>query len=98
MCKPVDVMGPVAILRSQKKTKKDTEIAARICARYSDAPAGKPVKLTCAGKTVSVKPYKDEDFVAWRVQVQDSKKVEPAPAPAPAAEAPKKKRGRASKS
>ena len=96
VCKPVEVMGPVAILRSQKKTKKDTEIAARICARYSDAPAGKAVKLTCGGKSVSVKPYKDEDFAAWRVQVQVSRPSEPAPAPV--AEAPKKRRGKASKS
>lgn len=79
LCKPVEVMGPVAILRSLKKTKKDTDIAARIVARYSDAPAGKPVKISCAGKSLSVKPYKDVDFSAWRVQVQESKIAEPAP-------------------
>lgn len=94
LCKPLEVMGPVAILRSQKKTKKDTEIAARICARYSDAPAGKSVKFTCAGKNVSVKPYKDEDFAAWRVQAQESENVGPAPAPATAAETPKKRRSK----
>jgi tRNA U34 2-thiouridine synthase MnmA/TrmU len=73
VCKPAEVMGPVAVLRSKKKTKKDTEITARMCARYSDAPAGKAVKILCGGKGVSVKPYEDEDFVAWRVQVIETK-------------------------
>ncbi len=84
LCKPVDVMGPVTILRSHKKTKKDTEIAARMTARYSDAPAGKAVKIECAGKALSVKPYKDEDFAGWRVQAQETKPAEPAPKPEPA--------------
>jgi tRNA-specific 2-thiouridylase len=95
LCKPVEVMGPVAVLRSKKKTKKDIEIAARIAARYSDAQAGKPVKLDCAGKTLSVKPYMDEDFAAWRVRVQETKPEEPAAGPA--AEAPKKRRGKPAK-
>ena len=95
LCKPVEVMGPVAILRSKKKTKKDIEIAARIAARYSDAQAGKSVKFDCAGKTLSVKPYKDEDFAAWRVRVQETKPEEPAAGPA--AEAPKKRRGKPAK-
>jgi len=94
LCKPVDVMGPVAILRSQKKTKKDTEIAARITARYSDVPAGKAMKLECAGKTLSVKPYKDEDFAAWRVQVQETKPAEAAPEAEPAAPKPARRRGK----
>lgn len=78
LCEPLEVMGPVAILRSTKKTKKDTEIAARICARYSDAPAGKAVKLLCAGKTTNVKPYADEDLATWHVQATDSDQAEPA--------------------
>jgi hypothetical protein len=86
-------MGPVAILRSRKKTKKDTEIAARITARYSDVPAGKSVKFECAGKSLSVKPYKDEDFAAWRVQAQESKTAEPMAAPVAAN--PRKRRGKA---
>ena len=93
LCKPVEVMGPVAILRSRKKTKKDTEIAARITARYSDVPAGKSVKFECAGKSLSVKPYKDEDFAAWRVQAQESKTAEPMAAPVAAN--PRKRRGKA---
>jgi tRNA-specific 2-thiouridylase len=94
VCKPAEVMGPVAILRSQKKTKKDTEIAARMIARYSDAPAGKPVKVECAGRVLSVKPYKDEDFAAWRVSVQDANTVKPTPAAAE--KTPEKQRGKAS--
>ncbi|MBN2466314.1 hypothetical protein JXD38_11905, partial [candidate division WOR-3 bacterium] len=92
VCKPAEVMGPVAILRSEKKTKKDTEIAARIAARYSDAPAGKPVKIDCAGRILSVKAYKEEDFADWRVRVQDSRAAKPVPAAA--AETPEKKRGK----
>jgi tRNA U34 2-thiouridine synthase MnmA/TrmU len=97
LCKPVEIMGPVTILRSQKRTKKDTEIAARITARYSDAPAGKAVKLECAGKTLSVKPYKDEDFAAWRVQYQEIKPTESAPVPKPETETAKKPRGKKSR-
>ena len=93
LCRPVEVMGPVAILRSRKKTKKDTEIAARICARYSDATAGKSTKLACAGKELSVKPYRDDDLAAWRVQVQEPKTAAPASATTP--EVPKKQRGKA---
>lgn len=95
LCKPVEVMGPVAILRSLKKTKKDTDIAARMAARYSDVPAGKSAKIECAGKSLSVKPYKDGDLAAWRVQVQESKIAEPVPEPV--AEPPKKRRGKAAK-
>ena len=95
LCKPVEVMGPVTILRSLKKTKKDTEIAARITARYSDVPAGKSVKIDCAGKSLSVKPYKDEDSAAWRVQVQEVETAKPAPEPA--VKTPKKRRGRGAK-
>ncbi len=95
LCGPAEVMGPVAILRSPKKTtKKDTEIAARITARYSDAPVGKSVKINCAGKVLSVKAYKDEDFAAWRVRAQDSKAAKPAQAAA--AKTPEKQHGKAS--
>ena len=91
----LEVMGPVAILRSKKKTKKDIEIAARIAARYSDVPAGKAMKLKCAGKALSVKPYKDEDFAAWRVQAQETKSAEPVAEPKPATETARKHRGKA---
>jgi tRNA-specific 2-thiouridylase len=95
VCKPVEVMGPTTILRSQKQTKKDTEIAARITARYSDTPAGKSVKIECAGKVLSVKPYKDEDFAAWRVRPQEKKPADTTPAGKPEPEKPRKRRGKA---
>lgn len=76
VCKPVDVMGPVALYRSAKITKKDTEAAARLCARYSDAPAGKAVKMSCGGKEISVKPFTDEDIAEWRVRAVESTRRE----------------------
>jgi len=84
ICKPVEVMGPVLLLRAKKQTKKDMEIAARISARFSDTPEGKPVKMTCADKVVSVKPYTDEDIAPWRIRYIESK-PEPKPAPEPPA-------------
>jgi tRNA U34 2-thiouridine synthase MnmA/TrmU len=82
VCKPVEVMGPVVVLRSKKKTKKDTEIAARIGARFSDGAGGKAMKMACADKVVSVKPYTDEDIAPWRIRF-----VESTPEPAKPAEA-----------
>ena len=77
VCKPVEVMGPSVLLRAKKQTKKDSEIAVRIGARFSDAPDGKAVKFACGDKTVSVKPYADEDMTAWRVQYVEPPKPEP---------------------
>jgi hypothetical protein len=57
----------VVVLRSKKKTKKDTEIAARICARYSDGEASQAVKILCGDKTLSVKPWSEEDIEPLRV-------------------------------
>jgi tRNA-specific 2-thiouridylase len=94
LCRPTKVMGPVAVLRSKKVTKKDTEIAARICARYTDAPEGKPVRMSCAGKETSVKAFKDEDFEQWRVRVSEPKPEETVAAPAPVPEKRPKKAGR----
>ncbi|MEO0080354.1 MAG: hypothetical protein ABIK44_06745, partial [candidate division WOR-3 bacterium] len=71
VCRPVSVVGPVVILRSKKRTKKDTEIAARICARYSDSQPGKTVKVLCGEQELSVKPYKDEEIAAWFVKVAE---------------------------
>lgn len=66
--RPTEIMGPVAILRSAKKTKKDTDIAARITARYSDGAEGKAVKVDAGGKPLSVKAYADADIEAWRIK------------------------------
>ncbi|MFO7652184.1 MAG: tRNA 4-thiouridine(8) synthase ThiI [bacterium] len=72
LCRPVDVMGPVVLYRSAKVTKKDTELAARLCARYSDTPHGKSVKIACAGKEMSVKPFSDADIAEWRIKAAES--------------------------
>jgi len=68
VCRPTEVTGPVVLLRSRKVTKKDTEIAARICARYCDAGAREKVKFLCAGRELAVKPLKDEEIAGWRVR------------------------------
>jgi tRNA-specific 2-thiouridylase len=68
LLKPVDVMGPITLLRSQKKTKKDTETAARITARYSDGIEGKSVKIDAGGKELSVRPYAESEVEAWRIK------------------------------
>jgi len=87
VCRPVGVMGPVVVLRSKKKTKKDTEIAARICARYSDALPGQTVKIVCGERELAVKPFKDEDIEPWRVEPAEPAKPVAAAAP-PAEEEP----------
>ena len=70
VCRPVEVMGPTALLRSKKVTKKDTEIAARLCARYSDRTDDKPVKMDCAGKEMKVKPAAADDIERWLIQME----------------------------
>jgi hypothetical protein len=75
--RPVDVMGPITILRAKKVTKKDTELAARIAARYSDGQAGKSVKFAAADREFAVKPFKDDEIAGWRVRPAESL---PAPA------------------
>ncbi len=67
VCRPVDVMGPVAVLRAKRKTKKDTEIAARICARYSDGEKKRAVKVDCGGKELKARPSAAKDIERWRV-------------------------------
>lgn len=77
LCRPVTVMGPVVLYRTSKPTKKDTEIAARLCARYSDAPRGKPVKIRCGDKELSVRPFTDSDIAGWRVGPLEAKAATP---------------------
>lgn len=76
VCRPVDVMGPVVLLRSKKPTKKDKETAARICARYSDGKGKLAVKVDCGGKTMKAKPYSDEEIEPWRVKPPSKRKGE----------------------
>ncbi len=67
VCKMVDVMGPVALYRAKKKTKKDAEIVARICARYSDATDGQTVKIKFGDRELAVKALKDEELGEWQI-------------------------------
>lgn len=68
--KPVEVNGPVAVLKTKKLTKKDMERTARICSRYCDSPMGKAVKILCGEKVFSCKPIKDDDLAEWRIVVR----------------------------
>jgi tRNA-uridine 2-sulfurtransferase len=81
LCRPVGVVGPVALLRSRKKTKKEIETTARLCVRYSDAPAGHSVKVSCGGSEFKVKAAADDDIRQWLVKA-DQSKAEPEPAAA----------------
>jgi len=76
VCRPVDVMGPVVLLRGIKKTKADTEMAARLCARYSDGATDKAVKIDCGGKATRVKPLPDEELRGRLVQAPPKEKGE----------------------
>lgn len=79
LCRPAEVTGPVALIRSQKVTKKDTEICARICARYCDAGGGKPVRFVCAGRELSVKALTDDDLAQWRIQASEPERATACP-------------------
>lgn len=68
ICRPQEVAGPVALLFGANLTKKDIETAARLCARYSDVPKDRPVKMECAGKEMKVKGASVEDIERWLVQ------------------------------
>jgi len=72
LCRPLEVAGPVALLRSGRITKKDIETCARICARYCDSDSGKSVKFVTAGKEFSVKALPDTELARWRVRAPDS--------------------------
>ncbi len=71
--KPVDTVGPVTILHSSRKTKKDMELAAQICAFYSDHLPGKSVKVVCEQHLFSVKPCKAEELADWRIIAEPTK-------------------------
>jgi predicted ribosome quality control (RQC) complex YloA/Tae2 family protein len=87
LLRPVGVMGPVVLLRSEKKAKKEIETAARIAARYSDGDEGKAVKFEAGGKEYSVKPFAEDEVEQWRVKPVQKEKPAPdqaAPEPEPA--------------
>ncbi len=67
LLKPMAVPGPVVLLRTKKITKKDIEIAGRICTRYCDTLKRRAVKIKCGEQNISCKPLKDEEMAEWRI-------------------------------
>lgn len=67
VCRPVGVMGPVAVLRAGQPADADIENAARLCARYSDGEAGQPVLVKCGGREVTAEPAEEQELDRWRV-------------------------------
>lgn len=72
VCRPVEVVGPVVLYRPKRKSKRETETVARICARYSDAPPGQAVRVKCGDAEFSVKGLKDEDLERWRIAAESA--------------------------
>lgn len=70
VCRPVDVMGPVVVLRGQGLTDDDREGAARLCARYSDIDPRKALKVVCGDGVLRVRAIAQKQADAWRVQAQ----------------------------
>lgn len=68
VCHPENVMGPVVLLRAKRITKKDTQTAARICARYCDGPPGETVSIVCADRTLAVRPVSKEEVESLQVK------------------------------
>jgi len=68
VCRPVDVMGPVVVLRAAKPKKKDIQTAASICARYSDAAADVKVVVDCGGKKFKATAAAEDDLAAWLIR------------------------------
>ncbi|MEO0081007.1 MAG: tRNA 4-thiouridine(8) synthase ThiI [candidate division WOR-3 bacterium] len=75
VCKPAEVVGPVVLVRGGRKTKRDVEVAARLCARYADAPAGKAVAVACAGRVMKVKALSTEEADLWLIQASKKDKT-----------------------
>uniref|UniRef100_A0A7C6A9C3 DUF814 domain-containing protein n=1 Tax=candidate division WOR-3 bacterium TaxID=2052148 RepID=A0A7C6A9C3_UNCW3 len=63
---PIEVAGPLVILRNYKSNQ-DIEIAAGICARYSDDKSGQLVKIKCGRKRLKVKPLPPEETAIWLI-------------------------------
>ncbi len=68
LCRPLVVVGPVALLIGAPVGKQDMELAARICARYSDAPRGQKVKVQCGDQVFEVTAALDEQLEDWLIQ------------------------------
>jgi hypothetical protein len=68
VCRPVEVMGPVVLLRGERLGADDRESAARLCARYSDGEPRKSVLVECGGESRKVKAAAQKSIDLWRVQ------------------------------
>lgn len=68
VCRPVEAMGPMVILRGDDLSSADRETAARICARYSDAEPRKTVKVACGEEVLKVRAATQEAVDALRIQ------------------------------
>jgi len=61
-----DFPGPVTILRRSER-EDDLIIAARLCARYSDAREKEEVIVICDGKEIKVKPFSEAEVAPFRI-------------------------------
>lgn len=64
---PTKVMGPLVIMRNYQDNQ-DIEIAAGICARYSDGHDKPLVEIKCGKKKFKSKPLEPEDINIWMVR------------------------------
>ena len=70
VCRPLETVGPVVLLRSPARASADVELAARICARYSDRSGTGPVQVSCDDKEFRVEPIADTELGAWRIRTE----------------------------
>lgn len=63
---PTKVMGPLVILRNYRDNQ-DIEIAAGICARYSDGHNQALVEIKCRRKKLKIKPLEPGEINTWIV-------------------------------
>ena len=76
VCRPVEVMGPVAVLRGEELSDEDHESAARICARYCDGDSRKSVKVACGGREKRVRRASRKSLDEWRVVAVEKEEEE----------------------
>ena len=74
VCRPLEVMGPVVVLRGNELSAEDRDTAARLCARYSDAGPRKMVKVLCGEDTLKVRALAQKSVDAWRIQYESKAK------------------------
>jgi tRNA U34 2-thiouridine synthase MnmA/TrmU len=76
VCRPVEVMGPIAVLRGEELSDEDREMAARICARYCDGDSRKSVKVACGDKEKRVRRAPMKSLDEWRVVAVEKEEEE----------------------